>query len=46
MFGTEYVAKIGDEPFSQVEKHGVEKIKLEDTFVNVEFPNPPIPGIK
>jgi hypothetical protein len=40
---TVYVAKIGDKPFSEVEKHGVEQIKLEETFNNVKFPNPPIP---
>jgi hypothetical protein len=43
VFGTEYVARIGKIPFSEVEKHGIEKITLEDTFVNVAFPNPPVP---
>jgi hypothetical protein len=40
---TEYVAKIGEKDFSDVEKQGVEKIRLEDTFVNIPFPYPPIP---
>jgi hypothetical protein len=43
VFGTGYIARIGERPFSEVEKHGVEQIKLEDTFTNVQFPNPPIP---
>jgi hypothetical protein len=43
VYGTEYVAKIGGKPFSAVESHGVEKIKLEETFQGVDFPNPPIP---
>jgi len=43
VYGTQYVAVIGERPFSEVEKHGVGYIKLEDTFINVEFPNPPIP---
>ena len=46
VFGTQYVANIGEKPFSGVEKHGVEQIKLEDTFINVTFPNPPIPERK
>jgi hypothetical protein len=41
--GTDYVAKIGGKSFSEVEKHGVEQITLENTFTNVRFPNPPIP---
>jgi hypothetical protein len=43
VYGTQYVALIGERPFTEVEKHGVEYIKLEDTFINVAFPNPPIP---
>ena len=43
VFGIEYTAKIGENPFSLVEKHGVEKITLENTFHQVDFPNPPIP---
>jgi len=43
VFGTDYIAKIGEKPFSEVEKHGIERIRLEDTFVNVKFPDPPIP---
>jgi hypothetical protein len=38
-----YIARIGGEPFSAVEKHGVENITLEETFANVAFPDPPIP---
>jgi hypothetical protein len=43
VYGTPYVAVIGGRPFSEVERHGVEQIRLEDTFINVAFPNPPIP---
>lgn len=43
VFGIPYLAKIGEKPFAEVEKHGVEKILPEETFKNVEFPNPPIP---
>lgn len=46
VFGTKYVAKIGDKPFSEVEKHGIERIKIEKIFHNVEFPNPPVPERK
>ena len=38
-----YVARIGDRSFSEVEKHGIENITLGETFVNIAFPNPPIP---
>lgn len=41
--GTEYIARIGEKPFSEVEQHGVERIKLEDTFLNIKFPNSPLP---
>ena len=41
--GIGYVAKIGGKPFSSVEKHGIEHIKLDETFKNVTFPNPPVP---
>lgn len=44
VFGTPYIAKIGERNFSEVEKHGVEQIMLENTFFNVDFPNPPIPS--
>jgi hypothetical protein len=40
---TPYIAKIGGKPFSEVEKHGIEHIAIEETFNNVEFPNPPVP---
>ena len=38
-----YIARIGETPFSEVEKHGLEKITIEETFEDIEFPNPPIP---
>jgi hypothetical protein len=38
-----YSAKIGDKPFSEVEKHGIEKITIKNIFDNIEFPNPPVP---
>lgn len=41
--GAEYIAKIGDQPFANVESDGVENIRLTETFMNVSFPNPPIP---
>lgn len=40
---TKYVAKIGERNFSDVEKHGVENIRMEDTFINIPFPYPPVP---
>lgn len=43
VYGTPYIAKIGGNLFSKVEKHGVERITLENTFNNVKFPNPPFP---
>jgi len=43
---TNYIAKIGEKSFSEVEKHGVEQITLENTFTNVKFPYPPIPEWK
>jgi hypothetical protein len=43
VFGTPYKAMIGNKSFSEVEKHGIEKITLDDTFDNLEFPNPPAP---
>lgn len=42
-FEAPYVARIGGIDFSEVEKHGIEKITLRETFSNVAFPNPPIP---
>lgn len=42
-YDAEYVAKIGEKSFSEVETHGVGNIKLEDTFHEVDFPNPPVP---
>jgi len=38
-----YIAKIGSLSFSDVEKHGIEGIKLDETFTDVPFPNPPVP---
>src|SRR5690606_34146333 len=46
VYGTEYIARIGLKPFAEVEPNGVEKLRLEDTFMGVEFPNPPIPERK
>ena len=43
VYGIPYIARIGDKPFSVVEKHGIEQIKLGDIFNHVKFPNPPIP---
>ena len=43
VFGIEYVAKIGGKDFSDVERNGVGKIILSDTFREAAFPNPPIP---
>jgi len=43
VYGVPYSAKIGNLPFSEVEKHGIEEITLEETFVNVPFPDPPVP---
>lgn len=40
---TVYVAVIGDKPFSEVEKHGIEEIDMFKVFDNVEFPLPPTP---
>lgn len=42
--GVEYVATIGEQPFSEVEINGIERITLEDTFDNVPFPDPPVPA--
>ncbi len=38
-----YFARIGDLPFSEVEEHGIENLTLGETFVNIAFPNPPVP---
>ncbi|MCC5906946.1 MAG: right-handed parallel beta-helix repeat-containing protein [Balneolaceae bacterium] len=43
VYGTPYVAEIGGRPFSEVEKNGIERITMEETFDNVPFPDPPIP---
>jgi hypothetical protein len=43
VYGIDYVATIGIQPFSKVEKHGIEKITIDEVFTNVEFPNPPVP---
>lgn len=42
-YGIEYTAKIGERSFSEVEKHGIEKITIKEVFADVEFPNPPVP---
>jgi len=41
--GIDYIAKIGEKQFSEVEKHGIERIQLNKVFKNVAFPNPPVP---
>ena len=43
VYGTPYIAKIGKILFNNVETHGIEHLKLDETFSNVPFPNPPIP---
>lgn len=43
VYGTPYVAKIGNLNFSEVEPHGIEQITFEKTFNDVQFPNPPVP---
>lgn len=42
-FEVPYVAKIGKLQFSEVEKNGIEHITLGEIFINVPFPNPPVP---
>lgn len=44
VYGTPYVATIGKKSFSEVEKHGIEQVKLEETFKDVKYPYPPFPG--
>ena len=39
----EYDAQIGERSFSEAEKNGVEKLSFSDTFVDVDFPDPPLP---
>ncbi len=46
VFEVPYIAKIGNKNFAEVEKHGTENILLEETFTNVDFPNPPVPERK
>jgi len=41
--GVEYHAQIGGRAFSEVEEHGTEKIDMEKSFYNVDFPFPPFP---
>lgn len=43
VFGVPYKAMIGSRNFSEVEKNGIERIELDETFGNVPFPNPPVP---
>jgi len=43
VYDVPYEARIGGLPFSDVEEHGIENITLGETFVNIAFPNPPIP---
>ncbi|MBN1756963.1 MAG: right-handed parallel beta-helix repeat-containing protein [Chitinispirillaceae bacterium] len=41
--GVQYIAKIGGEPFDEVEPHGIADITLTEVFPGVDFPNPPVP---
>jgi hypothetical protein len=43
VFEVPYVARIGNLAFGEVEKKGIERILLEETFTGVPFPNPPVP---
>jgi hypothetical protein len=43
VYGTGYAATIGNKAFSEVEKHGIERITIEDVFNDVKFPYPPFP---
>ncbi len=43
VYGIEYIANIGNKSFSEVEKHGIEGITIEEVFSDVEFPYPPVP---
>ncbi len=40
---TVYFAVIGEKPFSEVEKHGIEQLDINKVFDNIEFPLPPTP---
>jgi hypothetical protein len=42
-FNVPYEARIGKLQFSEVEKHGIEHLHLSDIFMNVPFPDPPVP---
>jgi len=46
VYESPYEARIGGIPFSVVEEHGIERIQLEATFNDVEFPYPPVPERK
>jgi hypothetical protein len=46
VYKVEYTANIGKLPFSEVEKHGIEGITLDETFTNILFPDPPLPEKK
>jgi hypothetical protein len=43
VYGVPYIARIGNKPFKDVEKHGIERIRLRNIFPGVDFPNPPVP---
>lgn len=43
VYGTGYEATIGNKAFSEVEKHGIERITIEDVFNDAKFPYPPFP---
>ncbi|MEO8764532.1 MAG: right-handed parallel beta-helix repeat-containing protein [Ginsengibacter sp.] len=44
VYASGYSASIGGQPFSEVEKNGVEHLEFNQTFRDVDFPYPPVPG--
>jgi hypothetical protein len=41
VWGVPYQARIGDKPFTAVEKNGIERLDFNKTFSNVKFPQEP-----
>jgi hypothetical protein len=41
--GVSYEAQIGERRFSEVERNGLEELRFADTFVEADFPDPPLP---
>ena len=41
--GVSYEARIGERPFSEVERNGLGQLQFADTFVEADFPYPPVP---